>query len=50
MQDAQSRIGLEKMKEMFTRIKTIKIPLDVIPHDLYEQYKLQKKLSKAPQK
>ena len=46
MQDAQSKIGIEKMNEMFSRIKTIKIPPEVIPSDLYEQYNLQKKLIK----
>ncbi len=46
MQDAQSKIGIEKMNEMFSKIKTIKIPTKVIPTDLYEQYNLQKKLIK----
>jgi len=41
MQDAQSKIGIEKMKEMFEKIKEIKIPKEVIPNDLYEQYLIQ---------
>lgn len=44
MQDAQSKIGTKKMDEMFLKIKTIKIPTDAIPTDLYRQYNLQKKL------
>lgn len=46
MQDAQSKIGIDKMREMFLKIKTIKIPIEVIPTDIYEQYNLQKKLIK----
>ncbi len=46
MQDAQAKIGREKMNEMFSKIKSIKIPTEVIPPDLYEQYSLQKKLIK----
>ena len=46
LQDVQPRIGIEKMDEMFARIKLIKIPLDIIPNDLYEQYSLQRKLVK----
>ncbi len=42
MQDAQSKIGMKKMNEMFAKIRTIKIPTKVIPNDLYEQYNLQK--------
>ncbi len=42
MQDAQSKIGMEKMSEMFSKIKTIKIPIELIPSDLYEQYNSQK--------
>lgn len=38
MQDAGRQIGVEKMKEMFERIPTIKIPKDYIPKELYEQY------------
>ena len=34
MQDAQSRIGKEKMMEMFERIKNIKIPMEYIPKEL----------------
>ena len=44
MQDAKSKMGTEKMNEIFSRIKTIKIPIEVIPSDLYEQYKSQKEL------
>lgn len=46
MQDAQSKIGIEKISKMFSRIKKIKIPAEVIPTDLYEQYNLQKNLIK----
>ena len=38
MQDAQNKIGIEKMKEMFQKIKEIKIPQEVIPSDLYKKY------------
>jgi len=41
MQDAQNKIGLEKMQEMFERIKDIKIPKEVIPYDLYQQFLIQ---------
>ncbi len=44
MQDAKAKIGTQKMIEMFSKIKTIKIPTEVIPNDLYEQYKLMKRL------
>jgi hypothetical protein len=54
MQDAQNRIGLDKMCEMFDRIKEIKLPIEIIPNDLYEEYVLNckenKKLSKISQK
>lgn len=40
LQDAQNKIGVERMKEMFEQIKGIKIPIDVIPNDLYQQYLL----------
>lgn len=36
MQDAQSKIGKEKMLEMFARIKDIRIPESSIPEDLYK--------------
>ena len=36
MQDAQSRIGVEKMNEMFERIKSVKIPITCIPDELYQ--------------
>lgn len=38
MQDTKNKIGLEKMQEMFQKIKEIKIPLEVIPTDLYKEY------------
>lgn len=38
MQDAQSRIGVDRMKEMFSEIKKIKIPVKEIPNDLYNKY------------
>lgn len=38
MQDAISRIGIEKMREMFERIKSIKIPKECIPTDIYEKF------------
>ena len=38
MQDAQNKIGIEKMQEMFQKIKEIKIPKEVIPIDLYKEY------------
>ncbi len=41
MQDAQSRIGIERMQEMFKKIMEIKIPKDVIPKDLYQQFLVQ---------
>ena len=36
MQDAQSRIGVQKMKEMFERVKDIKIPISCIPEGIYQ--------------
>jgi len=38
MQDAHEKIGIERMNEMLAKIKTIKIPAEYIPSDLYEQY------------
>lgn len=38
MQDATSRIGREKMLEMFERIKEINIPESVIPKEIYQIY------------
>ena len=38
MQDAQNKIGIEKMQEIFQKIKEIKIPQKVIPSDLYKEY------------
>ncbi len=41
MQDANFKIGLERMKEMFMKIREIRIPKEVIPKDLYEQFLMQ---------
>lgn len=41
MQDAHSRIGIEKMNQMFDKIKDIKIPKNEIPVDLYQQILVQ---------
>ena len=38
MQDAQQKIGIEKMQEFFEKIKSITIPIECIPSDLYQQY------------
>lgn len=38
IQDAQSRIGIEKMHKMFEKIPDIKLPIEIIPEDLYKQY------------
>ena len=38
LQDAHSRIGKDRMREMFERIRQIKIPKEVIPEKLYELY------------
>ncbi len=38
LQDAQSKIGVEKMYDMFKRIKEIRIPKQFIPCDLHQQY------------
>lgn len=48
MQDAQSRIGKERMQEMFAKIPEIKIPVRYIPEQLIENL-LQKKQAKDPQ-
>lgn len=37
MQDAQSKIGVEKMKEMFERIPDIKIPVACIPIEIFQK-------------
>lgn len=37
MQDAIEKIGLDKMQEMFDRIKTMKLPHSVIPEAFYKQ-------------
>lgn len=41
MQDAQGKFGLERMHEMFEKIKMIIIPKEVIPDDLYQQFLIQ---------
>lgn len=38
MQDAHEKMGIEKMQEMLTRIKDLRIPVKAIPLDLYGQY------------
>lgn len=37
-QDAHAKIGVDRMKEMFKEIKNIKLPKEVIPIDLLEEY------------
>lgn len=41
MQDAQQKMGIQKMKEIFAKTKDIKIPFECIPEDLYQQYVIQ---------
>lgn len=41
MQDAQEKMGIQKMQEIFKKIKGIKIPVEHIPSDLYQQYLIQ---------
>ncbi len=41
MQDAQEKIGVGRMYEMFEEIKKIIIPKEVIPDDLYQQFLIQ---------
>lgn len=41
MQDAQQKMGIEKMKEIFNKMNNIKIPKQCIPSDLYQQYLIQ---------
>lgn len=41
MQDALFKIGIERVKEMFMKIKEIRIPKETIPKDLYEQFLIQ---------
>ena len=41
MQDAQHKMGREKMIEIFEKIKDIRIPIECIPNDLYQQYLIQ---------
>lgn len=40
-QDAQDRIGRDDMQKMFERIMSLKIPKEVIPEDLYQQFLIQ---------
>jgi len=41
MQDAQQKMGIEKMQQIFAQVKDIKIPKECVPSDLYHQYLLQ---------
>lgn len=41
LQDAQEKMGIEKMNEIFNRIKDIIIPIECIPSDLYQMYLMQ---------
>lgn len=50
MQDAQGKIGVERMHEMFEKIKNLKIPIEVIPDDLYQQFLEQCNLKKLQRK
>lgn len=38
MQDAVQKMGIEKMQEIFSLMNDVKIPIDSIPSDLYQQY------------
>ena len=38
MQDAVNKIGREKIKEIFSKVGNIKIPIEFIPLDLYKKY------------
>lgn len=42
MQDAQRKIGLERMSEMLEKVKEIRVPISVIPNDLYQQFLIKK--------
>lgn len=50
MQDAHDKIGIERMKEMFSVIQNIKIPFEFIPDDLYQQYLIQSNKEKILKK
>lgn len=50
LQDAQSRVGLEKMNEIFERIKEIRIPEGIIPSDLLQQFLTQDTTQKIKSK
>ena len=41
LQDAQEKMGIEKMNEIFNRIRDIIIPMECIPGDLYQMYMMQ---------
>lgn len=41
MQDAGRKMGIEKMQEILSKIKEVKIPIECIPRDLYQQYLIQ---------
>lgn len=41
LQDAQQKMGIEKMQEIFSKIKSIMVPIECIPNDLYQQYLIQ---------
>lgn len=38
MQDAHEKMGIEKMNEIFNKIKEMRIPIEWIPNDLYLEY------------
>ena len=38
LQDAQQKMGIAKMREIFSKIKDIQMPIECIPQDLYHQY------------
>lgn len=47
MQDAQKKIGLERMLEMFQEVKKIKIPVEVVPDDLYQHFLTKKEMKQV---
>ena len=38
LQDAGEKMGMDKMNEIFSKIKDIRIPVECIPSDLYQEY------------
>lgn len=50
MQDAINKMGIDKMREIFSKVSDIKIPKECIPADLYEQYLLNSNQMKLVQK